>query len=159
MKYSDFKLMRQKTFDSFLEKYAFFAFSGEQLKEGLAKFSQEIEQGDKVLNLGGGFFLLKSKFDEFENLQASKEKQLLELMTSDYEFAVSAFQYEASNHEYMINYQGDYDVVSCFGSIEYGYNKTAKDYLIEAGFTAEMINPYKEAIRRHAKEAEENGWY
>lgn len=159
MLYKEFKATKQKTIDSFLDKYAFFAFSNEQLHEGLEEFNDQIKQGDKILNMGSGFFLLKSKFDEFMKLSESKETELHELMTSNYEFAVSAFNQEMSNNEYFINGQADYDVISRFGSIEYSYEKTAKDYLLEAGFDETMLKAYKEARKQHAQEALENDWY
>ena len=41
-------------------------------------------------------------------------KELNEAM-KDPEFAKSAFRYEMDNHEYAINWEGDADVLSCFG--------------------------------------------
>lgn len=61
------------------------------------------------------------------------------------EFWLDAFKYEMFNHEYAINYQGDYDVCSCFCKCDYGDYKTGIDYLTEAGFPDYVLKAYAEA--------------
>ena len=45
------------------------------------------------------------------------------------DFAEGAFLYEIGNNEYMINWQADYDVCSCFGYVEYQNNKDYHSFL------------------------------
>jgi len=61
------------------------------------------------------------------------------------DYWVNAFKYEMYNHEYAINYQGDWDVCSCFCRCEYGDYKTGADYLSESGFSDDVISAYSEA--------------
>ena len=75
------------------------------------------------------------------------------------EFAESAFYYEMGNHEYHINWQGDWDVCSCFGDCEYSDGKTYVDYLKEIGYTQETINAFKLAKKRFHSDCIKNDWY
>jgi len=61
------------------------------------------------------------------------------------EYWFNAFKYEMYNHEYAINWQGDYDVCSCFCHCEYGEYKTGIDYLREAGFDDTVVSAYCKA--------------
>lgn len=74
----------------------------------------------------------------------------------DKDFAISAFEYEMRNHEYAINWQGAYDVCSCFGHCRYGENKGYTDYLKEIGYSDDVIQCYKEAKKRYYKYCEEH---
>jgi len=85
---------------------------------------------------------------------------LEEDMQNSFELLKSAIKYEMANHEYHINWQGDWDVCSCFGSVKY---KDAPDalnsYFDELGWNDEQRRAYHEARREFLKEADENGWY
>ncbi len=74
------------------------------------------------------------------------------------EYMESAFLYEMGNHEYMINWQADWDVCSCFGECTYGESKDYRDYLKEMG-KENLIPAYRRAKAKHYKLAEENDWY
>lgn len=157
--YTDYKRGREEAINAFLEKYAFFAFNNEQLEEGLQRFKTEIAAGDKMVRFMVGCFVLKSKFNEFYELVEKRGETLKELMRNP-DFAGGAFLYEIANHEYMINWQADFDVCSCFGDIEYQDSKDYHDYLNELGYTDQAIHDaYRDAVMQHAKEAEENDWY
>ena len=69
------------------------------------------------------------------------------MMINDLDFAYSAFEYEMYNHEYPINWQGDWDVCSCFGHCEYDDSKYGKDYLAELGFNDLVIAQYYRASK------------
>jgi hypothetical protein len=69
------------------------------------------------------------------------------------EYMESAFLYEMGNHEYMINWQADWDVCSCFGECTYGEDKNYRDYLKEMG-KEKLIPAYERAKRKHYKHAE-----
>lgn len=157
--YRVFKENRQKAVDEYLDKYAFFAFSNEQLQKGLERFKEEFDAGDKLVQFAGSGFILKSKHqgltDLIDNFDAVLRAQMV-----DPKFAGGAFLYEIGNHEYMINWQADYDVCSCFGSVRYGESKDYHAYLNELGYADPKIHDvYREAVIQHRREAEENGWY
>ena len=72
----------------------------------------------------------------------------------DIDFFKQAVKYEMGNHEYHINYQGDYDVLSALG-FECEYRNEFKS----AGLTAEQITAYNEVRNEFLREADEKGWY
>lgn len=84
---------------------------------------------------------------------------LEEDMQNSFELLKSAIKYEMANHEYHINWQGDWDVCSCFGNVHY---KDAPDalnsYFDELGWNDEQRRAYYEARREFLKEANRNGW-
>lgn len=62
----------------------------------------------------------------------------------DYEHAKDAFKYEMRNHEYAINWQGDYDVISCFARVSYKGDGTEID---QTGWSDEIKRAYYDARR------------
>ena len=62
----------------------------------------------------------------------------------DYEHAKAAFVYEMRNHEYPINWQGDFDVISCFAKVAYKSDGTEIDH---TGWTDEIKRAYRDAAR------------
>lgn len=74
------------------------------------------------------------------------EKRYDETATN-YEYQKSAFYYELGNHEYHINYQGDWDTLSCFGNIKYcgeGY-EARQQYYKELKFNDIQIKAFEDA--------------
>lgn len=69
----------------------------------------------------------------------------------DYEHAKSAFKYEMHNHEYPINWQGDWDVISCFARVKYKGDGTEID---QTGWTDEIKRAYRDAAAEVMKERE-----
>ena len=156
MNYQQYKKQSQKSFD---ELPIFFAFSNSQFKEEMEKRGLTEKDVDKVYRLGSGFggYYLKS---DAEIIRAffNKEDDLPELM-QDQDFAVSAFYYEMCNHEYGINYQGDWDVCSCFGNCKYDTYKSGAEYLKEIGYGDNVIRAYQIAKSKYNKAAMENEWF
>lgn len=72
----------------------------------------------------------------------------------DFEFQVGAFLYELYNHEYSINWQGDYDVFSCFGNVPYKEGASAGWYMDKLKFTETQKRAFYEARRKYYKECE-----
>ena len=68
------------------------------------------------------------------------------------EYMLKAFEYEMDNHEYAINWQGDWDVCSCFGNCKYSDDKDYTDYLKEIG-KENLISVYAKAKKNHMKRA------
>lgn len=149
MKYTEYKEARQKEVN---DLPLFFAFSDAQLEAALQ--ARNATTAD-IYRLGdtGGFYLKKDA--ELVRSVLCKDDKLPELM-KDPAFAVEAFRYEMDNHEYAINYQGDWDVCSvfCDKPCEFEEYKTFVEYLTEDGH-AEWIPAYKQARAQHMQAAEE----
>ncbi|WP_270361724.1 DUF7659 family protein [Eubacterium ramulus] len=90
-----------------------FAFNEKQLNEALEKLSvKSIDECCTVHNCGD--IIRKRDFKAYKDMSMNHVKELNEAM-KDPEFAKSAFRYEMDNHEYAINWDGDSDVLNCFG--------------------------------------------
>ena len=66
----------------------------------------------------------------------------------DYAHAKEAFEHEMWNHEYAINWQGDYDVISCFARVAYKGDGTEID---QTGWTDEIKRAYHDAANHVLK--------
>lgn len=81
----------------------------------------------------------------------------------DYEHAYDAFFYEMGNHEYHINYEGDWDVLSCFGLnddvCEYEDGKDVDEYMDAMGLSPVTKAAYHDARGDFLRIASEKGWY
>lgn len=69
-------------------------------------------------------------------------------MLTDYDFLKSAFVYEMANHEYAINWQGNWDVLRCFGNIKYDHKHDDQDltfYFDQLKFNDMQRKAYMEA--------------
>lgn len=67
---------------------------------------------------------------------------------TDYDFCFDAFRYEMFNHEYAINWQGNWDVLSMFGKIEYdhdGDDQNLTFYFDQLNFTSTQRRAYMDA--------------
>ena len=127
----------------------FFAFSMKQFEEELAKRGIPLEEAkEKVYRLGtcGGYYL-KSDAEIIKAYYSRDEAGELKAQMQDAEFAKEAFTYEMYNHEYPINWQGDWDVVSCFGNVEYEEGKSGEAYLRDLEYPEETIQIYSKARR------------
>lgn len=153
MNYTEYKENKQSEYNALP---IFYAFSDKQFEDAMKKRGLTVDDTDKIYRLGstGGFYLKKDA--ELIRAYFSKKDDLHDMM-QDYDFALSAFNYEMDNHEYQINWQGDYDVCSCFGHCEYAENKGGADYLREMGFDDSVISAYKQAKKEHYKRAE--NWF
>ena len=85
------------------------------------------------------WYLSQVCFCYFEDIYPlEKAKQLLETLekakeqTNTIEYWIAAFEHELFNHEYLINLQGNWDVFSCFGNVEYkGDTKDGLDEVVD----------------------------
>ena len=84
-------------------------------------------------------------------LTESLEQRATEMM-QDYAYIKSGFLYEMYNHEYGINWQGDWDVLSCFGSVEYHDNDGLTGYFDQLHFSDTQRRAYLDARREYYKE-------
>lgn len=159
--YQEYKKQRQEGFNSLP---VFFAFSKEQLQEGMKKHwtkkgkCPSVENAGKYLyKFGGGGFYYKYDAEKI-HAYVDAPDPLDELM-KDPEFAYSAFYYEMGNHEYHINWQGNYDVFSCFANVEYCDSEAVSDYMKQVDWSGEVKEAFYKARRDFLKAADENDWY
>ena len=151
--YKEYKDAKQEEFNALP---LFWAFSEEQLKEQLEKRGYKLEDAKEVLYRYpmGGFYLKKDKqiIIDYHKGVEGRAQELHDMLENDPEFARDAFEYEMYDHEYPINWQGDWDVVSCFGNVAYSEEKNGAAYLRELGFSDKVILIYREAARKVCKD-------
>jgi hypothetical protein len=146
LSYIEYKEQRQREFD---ELPKFFAFSTRQFIEGMKKLGVKDERELYALGNGdlGGFY---RKVDE-PLFEAYYESNMLQELLKDPAFAEDAFYYEMSNHEYHINpIQGNWDVISCFASVEYSDNdEDVNEYFKQLDWSEETKQAYLNARTRY----------
>lgn len=72
-----------------------------------------------------------------------------------YEYMKEAIIKELWNHEYMINWQADYDLFSAFGCVTYGEDKTADEYMNELNFTDTQKRAFYDGRKEYYLAAEQ----
>ena len=147
--YTDLKDMRQKEISKLP---IFFAFADWQFKEQMEKRGLRETDVDKIYGLPCGGFCLRTDYQKIKDF-FMKPNPVLEHM-SDPAFAEEAFLYEMKNHEYHINFEGDWEVCREFGKVEYSTGKDYTDYLKELGYDDEIIKAYETAMQKFYKIAE-----
>lgn len=80
----------------------FFAFNTDQFKEGIEKIG--LNEGEKVVSIGAGGYLKKSRVNDFNALM-DKHKKERTALRKDKKKLIDALVYELDNHEF--NYSGD----------------------------------------------------
>lgn len=159
MKYTEFKDMLQNKVN---DLPVFYAFSHEQLDNALDDMGLSLKdmKGNKIVRLGFGAYCLKRDLDSILselNAVDDAKREFIE----DYEHAYDAFMYEMGNHEYHINWQGDWDVLSCFGLndnvCEYG--KDVDEYMDAMGLSPVTKAAYHDARGDFLRMASEKDWY
>ena len=156
MTYKEYKEASQKEVNELPLKWAF---GREQFKRMMAEWGLTENDTDKIYSLGGGGYYLKTDAPIIR-AYFTKPNELPKLMR-DKEFALEAFQYEMGNHEYQINWQGDWDVCNCFSTkeLQYADDKTYIDYLLEAKYPKYVIKYYEEARKIYLKWCDDNDAY
>lgn len=144
MKKRDEYLKMQKRHQKELEDFPIaYAFDDKQLKEALEKLGATKEECVTVF--GHGDIVKRTDAKRLVDMLERRTEELKQKLKDDLEFAEAAFLYEMDNHEYAINWDGDADVLSCFG-LTYAE-------LDEWGL--ELV--YQRAVRKHLNHAEEWG--
>ena len=108
--YLDLKKRHQKEFEDFPIAYAF---NDKQLEEALDKLGAAKDECVSVF--GHGDIVKRENADALIKLLEDQREELLQRIRDDEDFATAAFAYEMDNHEYAINWDGDADVLDCFG--------------------------------------------
>ena len=88
------------------------------------------------------------KHEKLWETLCDREKHAME----NFDYCKSAFLYEMYNHEYGINWQADWDVLSCFCKIDYKDESTS-EYLERTNFTDMQKEAYLEAKKEYFKKA------
>ena len=91
-----------------------YAFDEKQLEEALEKLGAN-DVSECVTIYGHGDIVKKEDASRFVAMLKRHTAEVKELILSDADIAMEAFLYEMDNHEYCINYDGDGDVLGCFG--------------------------------------------
>lgn len=138
--YQDLKDKQMAELNAFPIAYAF---NDEQLKEALVKLGVESTH-ECVSVFGHGDIVKKEDAPKLVAMFKRHDKEMLEAL-KDEEFAEGAFLYEMDNHEYAINWDGDKDVLACFG--------LTFEKLREMG----LEDAYRRAVNKHMKHAMDCG--
>lgn len=161
MKYTEFKDMLQNKVN---DLPMFYAFNNEQLDNALDDMGLSLKdmKGNKLIRMGFGAYCLKRDLDSILselNAVDDAKREFIE----DYEQAYDAFMYEMGNHEYHINYDGDWDVLSCFGLndnvCEYEDGKDVDEYMDAMGLSPVTKAAYHDARGDFLRMADEKDWY
>lgn len=162
MNYAELRQKHQEEFNNFPIG---FAFSDEQFDEWIEKWNLKLNENGKydVIGIGGGGFIKREDLGAF-NEMCRRHREEEKIYYSNPEFMEGAFYYEMCNHEYSINWEADYDVLSCFGSIKYCGDDVFQDeereiYFKELGFSEEIKQAYYRAMKKYYKAANENDWF
>ena len=146
MTYQEYLKNRQEEFNKLP---VFYAFSDKQLEEELVKRGLTLNDLDKIRKLGHSGFALASDMDVIrEYCKRDRDAELRAMMEKNKDFARQAIRYEMNNVEYPINWQGDYDVCSKFGNIEYSDDADGPEYLRQLGFSERIVQIYNEVKQK-----------
>jgi len=149
MTYTEYKKARQ---DEFNALPIFWAFSNAQFDKALEE--RGVTDLKQVVRISTGGFCLKKDLPEVKAF-IEKPDPLKELM-KDPAFAEEAIYYEMMNHEYGINWEGDYDVCSCFGHIEYTEEgNELQQYFDQLGWGSDTRRAYLAARSRYNRDCGE----
>ena len=161
MKYSE---LIEKTTKRVNDLPMIFAFSQEQLDNALDDMGLSMKDmnGDKLIRMGFGAFCLKGDLGHIMS-ELDAVNDMKRDFIRDYEQAYDAFMYEMGNHEYHINGEGDWDVLSCFGLdddvCEYEDGKDADEYMDAMGLSPVTKAAYHDARGDFLRMADEKCWY
>lgn len=109
-----------------------------------------------------GMFLSRISFAYYKNVEIVEKLQKMtatleenrKKSADNYDYMKAAIIKELWNHEYMINWQADYDLFSAFGCVTYGEDKTAADYMEELKFTETQKKAFYDGRNEYYKAAE-----
>ena len=142
--YLDLKDRQQKEISDFPIAYAF---NEEQLKEALVKLGAEKEEC--VTIFGHGDIVKKENAKPFIEMLKRHTQEVKDKLADDKGFAEAAFLYEMNNHEYCINWDGDDDVLACFGldfeeldelGLRPAYNRARREHMRIAHEEWDLMN-------------------
>lgn len=109
--YLELRKSQEKEMSEFPVAYAF---NDKQLEEALIELGAKSSK-ECVTIFGHGDIVKKENKKAFIDMLVKHSDDIRALIVSDKDAAYEAFLYEMNNHEYAINYDGDGDVLNCFG--------------------------------------------
>lgn len=151
--YQDVSAARQAEFN---ELPIWWAFGQKQFDEQMTAHGLRPNETDKLYSFPGGGFYKKEDAQIIRDF--FNRKDIITELMKDPAFAEEAFYYEMANHEYHINWQGDWDVCSCFGNVEYKEGAGGLYYLTELGYGDEIKTAYRRAADKFFADAAEEEW-
>ena len=86
----------------------------------------------------------------YNDLSAARDS-----MENDPEYLKTAILYEMYNHEYSINWQGNWDVLSCFGNIRYNESDSPEPYFDQLKWTKAQRAAFWAARAQYNREQRE----
>jgi hypothetical protein len=98
--YTEMKARHSDEFGRF--EGVFWAFSNEQLAEGMEKVGLAKDDFKAIVSIGAGGYLRKDRVEAFRELFARQKKEMQDLK-KDQATLVDALDYELSNHEFCIS--------------------------------------------------------
>lgn len=103
------------------------------------------------------FCYVDTKYKEFIEKQAELYKRLEAAKNNasndNYDYWKDAFLKEMFDHEYGINWEADYNVISCFANVGYREDDDLTGYFKDAGFTETQKRAYIAARNEYYKKA------
>lgn len=109
--YLELKKKHEKELNDFPIAYAF---NDEQLQEALKELGVDsVKECTTVF--GHGDIVKKEDAKKFVDMLLRHMDEIKERLKNDVDFACAAFRYEMDNHEYAINWDGDEEILRCFG--------------------------------------------
>lgn len=138
-KYLDLRKKHEKELNDFPMKYAF---SDEGLDKALKELDAKEEECTSII--GCGDVIRKKDVPNWFDMIKRHKEELDELM-EDHDVAYEAFLYEMDNHEYAINWDGDTEVLGCFGMNEKILKKKG------------LLSEYRRAQAAHYTSMQKNG--
>lgn len=109
--YQELKAKHKQKLNNF--EGIFFAFSQTQFDEGMKKIGLSSDEKEKILSLGGGGFILKTRRENFYNMFKIFRTEMQKALKDD-AFLLDALAYELYNYKYCItgNINDALDVLS-----------------------------------------------
>lgn len=156
MNYKELKAAHRREWEAF---NVFYAFSNDQFNTAMKERGLSPDTDlDKIVSIGFNGYTTEEELPKIKEYLKRSSEELKEAM-KDHDFAFDAFLEEIGNHEYLINYQGAYDTLSCFYDIEWNDAWGADEYLKSVNAEPQVVMAWHEALDEHKRLAEENGWY
>lgn len=125
----------------------YFAFGDAQFKELMQKLGYQEEENflNDIFTIGAGSIVLKKDRDLVLNTFLENDKEMLQAFEND-DFLLSAFEFELSNHEYIITY----DISDTLRALGISWEEYQKD--------ERMKTIMKKAVENYKKDMEKFGW-
>lgn len=110
MNYQELKQKHQKEVNDYLKDTAFFAFSNEQMQEGIKRLN--VSPDNKIFELGAGGYMLSSAKNGWLELLKNQKQELKDFRKKQKNLK-DLIMTELSNHEYIYSQDDDLILEVC----------------------------------------------